>query len=570
MVAAGRVIVVRGVLAALAFLWLGTPASGAAAVHRRDAVRIQARVTELRPIIEGNAFPGGPCLSPLFPGGDNYSTQLEPSLAVNPRAPNDLIASWFDASYQLYGVASSQDGGRTWRLVEVPGLARCTGAPTDVEEVDEGLSFGPTGTAYLSAQAYTGTTDTTRILVVRSIDGGLNWSAPVMVSLPNGFNDKQRGPVLIDPHNPNQGYLAWRRGRDETGLVAGSDVFFSKTNDAGQTWSLPLPIYLGQLPGEWDMHNTLFSTSATGLLDVFIRMHTQDWIPGSGGLGAMPEEILALRSTDRGARWSKPVSIATTSYKYPVTSSGQIVEGFPAVYSATGPDGAVYAVWNDIRSTTDSRIWIASTRDGGAKWTKPAVIARIRGQAFLPAVAIAPDGTIGVTWYDTRNERSGSGQTTTDVWFAYSDDSPHWRQLHLGGPFDMQTASTASFFGLTGRFIGDYTGLVGIPGGFAADFTMAKPQAHIGRSSVFFARIALTPVVCRRRARMLRIALPRHAGRIIQATISIRGRRIKTERGRDLRRITITAPKRMRFVLRIVVYNAEERRSTIVRRYGYC
>ncbi len=558
------------VIAVAVLAAFGETASAAAPVHVNRAPT-GARVSELRPILEGNVFAGGPCLSPLFPGGESYSTQLEPSLAVNPRDSSDLVASWFDASYQLYGVAVSSDAGRTWRMMEVPGLARCTGAAGNVEEVDEGLSFGPDGSAYLSAQANSADSDTSRILVARSVNGGASWSAPALVSPPDGFNDKQRGPVLIDPYNPAQDYLAWRRGRDDTGLVAGSDVFFSQTRDGGQTWSLPAPIYLGQAPGEWDMHNTLFSTGRASLLDVFIRMHTQDWIPGANGAGAMPEEILALRSIDGGATWSAPRSLATTSYKYPVAADGEIIEGFPAVYSAQAPDGTVYSAWNDIISNSDSRIWITASHDGGSTWTKSAIVARIHGQAFLPAVAVDPGGVIGVTWYDTRNERAGSKQTTTDVWFAYSKHLSDWRQIHLAGPFDMQTAATATFFGLSGRFVGDYTGLVGVPGGFAADFALAKPQAHVGQSSIFFARITLTRSrSCQRLPKVLSITMPRHRGRIISAVIYVDGRWAKTVHGTRLTRVRLTTPKLKRFALRIVAHTNHQRTIITTHRYNRC
>jgi hypothetical protein len=41
----------------------------------------------------------------------------------------------------------------------------------------------------------------------------------------------------------------------------------------------------------------------------------------------------------------------------------------------------------------------------------------------------------------------------------------------------------------TGLFIGDYEGLVALPGGFATVFARAQPAARRGATDLFFARI---------------------------------------------------------------------------------
>lgn len=482
--------VVVGVLGALPAGSWGAPA---AASRHSSRGRLRAKVVQLRAIAPGNEFPVGPCANPFVSSRASAESQVEPTLAVNPRDPRNLIVGWFDGSFELYGVAVSRNAGAGWKVVEVPGYSHCTGGELYTEASDEGLSFGPDGTAYFDAQTELGTGNLVPILVSRSANHGLSWSAPVTAAPPAGYNDKQRGPVLIDPRDPQRGFLAWRRGRDDTGLVAGSDIFFSTTRDGGRSWSPERPIYLGQLPGEFDVHNTLFLTPARVLVDVWIREHTQDWLPGAGGATVQPEEIMAMSSRDLGASWSTPVRAATTSFRYPVGVNGSRIEAFPSVYSAIAPDGTIYTAWNDIESTTFSRIWLASTHDGGLSWSKPSVVEAIHGQAFLPAIAVEPNGTLGITWYDTRRDVPGSGRTTTDVWFAGSADrGARWSEIHLAGSFDMQSAPPFEFFGFTGPFVGDYTGLAGIPGGFAAAFAMAKPRSPVGQSTVYFARIRVT------------------------------------------------------------------------------
>ncbi len=110
----------------------------------------------------------------------------------------------------------------------------------------------------------------------------------------------------------------------------------------------------------------------------------------------------------------------------------------------------------------------------------------MRAFAFKPAVAVDSHGTVGVTWYDLRNDRPGDGALTADVWFAHSDDGgTSWRQTHVAGPTDLRTAPLPGH-----NYVGEYQGLAALRGrGFAAVFTLAGPQAQDGPTDIFFARI---------------------------------------------------------------------------------
>ena len=70
------------------------------------------------------------------------------------------------------------------------------------------------------------------MLVSRSIDGGLSWSAPVSLVSNTGaaFNDKET--ITADPRDSRFVYAVWDR------LRPGGDsaTMFSRTTDAGATW----------------------------------------------------------------------------------------------------------------------------------------------------------------------------------------------------------------------------------------------------------------------------------------------------------------------------------------------
>ena len=82
---------------------------------------------------------------------------IEPAIAVNPKNPRNIVATWkqdlsapFNARDDL--VASSFDGGRTWRRTTIPGLTRCSGGTADTAS-DPWVSAGRDGTVYFGGQS---------------------------------------------------------------------------------------------------------------------------------------------------------------------------------------------------------------------------------------------------------------------------------------------------------------------------------------------------------------------------------------------------------------------------------
>jgi hypothetical protein len=109
-----------------------------------------------------------------------------------------------------------------------------------------------------------------------------------------------------------------------------------------------------------------------------------------------------------------------------------------------------------------------------------------------PNLAVAADGTVGITFYDhRRDDPSNSPAKVTDLWFRYSADKGEtWQEQHVAGPFDhTQAPSTnakpcppeppncpdGTLPGNGNGFVGDYQGIAAMPGGFAAVFALAQP-----------------------------------------------------------------------------------------------
>jgi hypothetical protein len=131
-------------------------------------------------------------------------------------------------------------------------------------------------------------------------------------------------------------------------------------------------------------------------------------------------------------------------------------------------------------------ITVARSRDGGRTWRSSAVTG-VTALTFFSSVAADSHGTLGITWYDLRNDRPGDAALTADAWFAYSNGRGRtWRQRHVTRPFDMRAAP----FGDNGHQLGEYQGLTALRGrGFAALFAAPAPLAKDGPTDIFFAQI---------------------------------------------------------------------------------
>jgi hypothetical protein len=450
-------------------------------------------------------------------GSVNYpDAEVEPYVAADPVDPSHLIGvfqqdRWNDGGANGDIAAVSTNGGATWSLASTqPAFTTCEGAaPGSSGDFDRAtdpwVSWSADGkTAYFISDSFDANGPAfggaSSIVVSRSTDGGNTWQTPVTARLDTSttvLNDKES--VTADPLDNSTAYAVWDQlaspsSHANPGAFNVSPAFrgpamFSKTTDDGVTWSTGRPIFD---PGQKNqtIGNQIVVPTAGPARGVLIDGF--DLLLNKGGKGNNPRSAAAIaiiRSTDGGTTWSQPIIVSPQDVAE-VNIAGHGVRTSDVLPEfAVGPEGNIYAVWQDARFTGTSKIAFSMSTDGGLTWSSPIQIDQSPDDvpAFIPQIHVTSDGVVGVVYYDLESATAASpGLTDTFIVHCHSScsNAASWasgRETKLDTtPFDMTTAPDAE-----GYFVGDYDGLTSTGSTFDPFFVMAKPVATAGPTDVF-------------------------------------------------------------------------------------
>ena len=445
----------------------------------------QVRLTGASPFAAG--CDGAPPTGVAYPGAE-----VEPMIAIDARDPLHMIGvfqqdRWSDGGARGLRTGYSFDGGLTWSLTQAA-FSHCTGGNAAngadyARASDPWATIGPDAVAYQIAIAFNGATfaagSSSAVLASRSTDGGRTWSAPATLIADGAafFNDKES--ITADARTPGVAYAVWDRlvpsGRGPT--------YFSRTIDGGLTWDAARPIYDPGGSNQTLNNQVIVVPAAAGVIYDTFDFFTEFDVTANG---SVTTHLAMVRSADSGSTWTGATRVAemhALGTHDPQNPARTLRDGANLGSVATGPGGQLVAAWQDSRFSAGTLDGIAFSRsqDGGGTWSLPVQVNRVPGvQAFLPSVTVRADGTIGVLYFDMRNDTPDPTTLLVDAWLATSTDGVTWTETHVAGPFDFDAAPEAE----GGLFIGDYQGLGSATGDFTAFYAKTNPDAA-NRTDIF-------------------------------------------------------------------------------------
>jgi hypothetical protein len=447
------------------------------------------------------------------------NSEVEPSVEVSPTNPNIVVGMWQQDRWSNGGsrgnvAGISFDAGATWSLLTFPGVTECTGGEFD-RASDPWVSFAPNGDLHLMHLVLDIEPPPGRPggfgangMMVQKIpaaafaDGSVAQSevtAPILIAYDDKGDLHDKNTLTADHTDANYVYAVWdflnlptgaalnpERGTFGGGLGFKGAALFSRTTDGGLTWSEPSVLYN---PG--GINQTIGNQIVVDDEGVLYNFFNEILNFRNDDGGTQFDFNLSMKySPDKGETWlphGRPIRIDKILSTPVVVPAGDANAGRPVRTGDILPDvaadpnnGNLYAVWMDTRfsgGATRNDIAFTMSTDGGATWSEAVRVNQTPAgtpDAFTAMVHVADDGTVGVSYYDFRDNAPGGGTDTGHFvvhCHAACSDAASWagNETRLGAPFDVQRAPFAN-----GYFLGDYTGLDNSGNAFAALFTRTE------------------------------------------------------------------------------------------------
>jgi hypothetical protein len=492
--------VVRWSLVALGVVTAVALAANLAAGARTKRANARSRPVLVRDVKTGSDRLGTlPCPSSRCPNViQDYvqpDTEIEPSIAVNPANPRNVVTAYqsgriADGGDATNGFATSFNGGKTWITGNLPRLTTYPGQGGVMERASDAVvAFGPHNLVYANSLVFDYTKNhalRSGIAVNVSKDGGRHWGPPVLLQddLLGGLNDKNW--IVVDMghgpgHHFGRVYVVWDR------VAPVLYDYCDRRCDRQSNWlpnfqAIPGLIFPGQGIGAYPVINK------TGGLDIVMDT-TLTGVPvpsSSDELEISPgnDELVSLLAPKAG---STPFP-APITFLPPVDIAANETAGVPAQRAGTLPaaaadpkSGTIYAVWEDSRFRKDGTNDAVMSRssDGGLHWTAPVRVNRgsttNHVDHYNVTVAVGANGSVHVA-YRLRNQ-SGKGPLYTPWIDTFYQESTN-RGTSFTAPLRVDRVRSNAYydaFSRDGSFEGDYNQITSA-GGFTY-ITRAQGQA---------------------------------------------------------------------------------------------
>jgi hypothetical protein len=226
---------------------------------------------------------------------------------------------------------------------------------------------------------------------------------------------------------------------------ANNQVVVTRSTDGGATWQQGNVAPIQKSPDQ-DFYTAL----ATGK-DGTVYLTWMYCNTGPQACGNNKGYMVFSKSSDGGSTWSTPVLVAVVGL-HSLPNTFISVPDRPAIAVDDGDGKNAGNVYVSMFNWTGSfmQVQVVRSTDGGTTWSKPMPVAP--GQThdqFLPWISVSPNGLVGVSWLDRRNDPNN---TNYQAYAAISSNG--------GLSFEPNVQLTSSFSNpnaIVGS-LGNYTG----------------------------------------------------------------------------------------------------------------
>ena len=405
-------------------------------------------------------------------------TQIEPSIAVNPANPKNVVAVYQEGRIAsggdaTNGFASSFDGGATWSSGELPKLTHQVGQGGIWERASDAVAaFGPNNVVYANSLVFDQDEDSglpSGIAVNVSKDGGRTWSDPVVFQDDEigGLNDKNW--IVVDNsdapgHHKGRVYVIWDRVAPVVYDYCDHDC------DKLENWlpnlqTIPGIVFPGQGIGAYPV------VRKDGGLAIVMNTTASGLPTGLGGEGepdvALDSQVLIAAPEAGSTPWPAPLAflppVQIASNQTNTVRAQRASDGLPAAV-VDPKSGTLYAVWDDGRFRSDKAndAVIASSTDGGTTWGP---VTRVNPgpkddsvDHFNVTVAVNDQGYVEVAYRQRQEAASGQAKDFSPLIDTYLQESRDGGKT-FGAPLKVDSIPSNALYGAfsrNGTFEGDY------------------------------------------------------------------------------------------------------------------
>ena len=329
---------------------------------------------------------------------------------------NNNVENGDPIAYLSTGIVASSPGTRfldkPWMAVDIPR----SGATCAIAAPRGGTQRIPAGAVYVSWTAITGTGSALRsqILLTRSLDCGVTWSAPTVLSRAQD-QINQGSTIAIDPRS-GAVIVAWRRF-STPGTTDGDALTVARSLDFGRKFEMPSEAH------RFPKRNG--------------KMTLPPWVFEHRGKDKDRDDA---DEDDRGKKTGQGGNLAfrpatpidpLAAFDEPSGSDRFRTNGYPTM--AIDDTGRVYIAWTERGFSTipgrtspvdgDAKI-VMATSSNGAAWRAPQAVSDPSqpGHQFMPSLTFA-GGKLLLIYYDLRDDVS---QTLS----RFADDTSARPSLH--------------------------------------------------------------------------------------------------------------------------------------------